>query len=808
MGGAIGFFDAWARLMLRHRLAVLVLVGAITAAFAWSLTRLPMLTSLADVVPKDDAWEIYRDTRDRFGSDEVVLVGVVRDDHFTPAGLARLEAFAAAVEEHALVEEVVAFTRADHLFVDPAEPGRLRIEPFYDADEPQDPAAVRAAVLGDDLIRGDLVSADGRVALVVVRLVPAEDRVWSREAVAAYVQPRLASMPGGEAQLDMPGGKARAIEVARQQIGAELLAIAAQAGYGPDDTHLSGFPVVFGSLLHESEQVVGRYLPLCGLLLALALFAMFRRVMDVALPLICMAPAVIWAIGTGGLIFGRLTIITSVAPVMVLVVGMSDVVHLLTQFHHELGRGHPRHEAIRVAFREVGVACTLTSLTTLIGFGSMALLPLPHARELGVFAALGVVAAFVLAFVLTPVLLSFTRPGEVRPPSGVLTRFLDRLAQWLRPRPRTIVAVGLGATILALAAVSQVHVENSLLLKLPPDHPLRRSAEVVREAVEGNGETELIIDTGRDEGVKDAALLAAVGRFTAALDALPEAGRVRSVADVLGRMHRLLAPERGEALPTTREQIAQYLLLFEMSGGQGLAQLVDAGGRTLRVTIRMPYLSAERAIELADRVEALAAEHLPPDVRTHVTGMAMLAARAGPVILSTSLKGLAGAVVLIALVMGLLFGSVRVAVLSIVPNVLPVALGLATVWLTLPQVDADTMVYLTICIGIAVDDTIHFLARFRLERAKGLGRADAVEATLRETGHGILRTSLILIAGFVVMLASDYLGLQTLGLILPGTLAFAVVLDLTMVPAMAQLGLLEPRLRGVSRAAGPESPTP
>ncbi|MEZ4464281.1 MAG: MMPL family transporter [bacterium] len=553
---------------------------------------------------------------------------------------------------------------------------------------------------------------------------------------------------------------------------------------------------------------MGKYLPLCAVLLAVALFAMFRRVLDVALPLICMAPAVVWAVGTGGLIFGRLTIITSVAPVMVLVVGMSDVVHLITQFHHELGRGHAKHEAIRVAFREVGVACTLTSLTTLIGFGSMALLPLPHARELGVFAALGVVAAFILAFALTPVLLSFSRPGAVRPPSGLLTRFLDGLAHWLRPRPKAIVAVGLAATVLALVAVSQVHVENSLMLKLPPDHPLRHSAEVVRAAVEGNGETELVIDTGRDEGVKDPALLAALGRFEAAIEALPEAGRVRSVADVLGRMHRLLVPERGEPLPTTREQIAQYLLLFEMSGGQGLDQLVDASGRRLRVTIRMPYLSAERAIELADHVEALARDTLPADVTTKVTGMAMLAARAGPVILSTSLKGLAGAVVLIALVMGLLFGSVRVAVLSIVPNVLPVALGLATVWVALPQVDADTMVYLTICIGIAVDDTIHFLARFRLERAKGLGRADAVEATLRETGHGILRTSLILIAGFVVMTASDYLGLQTLGLILPATLAFAVVLDLTMVPAMAQLGLLEPRSRRLRRGADPASPTP
>lgn len=800
MGGAVGFFDAWARWVLRHRALVIVLVVAVTAAFGFSLTRLPMLTSLADVVPKDAAFATYQATRDKFGSDEVVLVALRRDDHFTAKGLERLEKLAQAISAHPLVEEAVAFTGADHIHLDPAAPDALRVDPFYEAGS--DPEAVRAAVLGDDLVRGDLISADGRVAIVMVRLVPAEDRVWGREEVAAYVTPMLDSMPGGRAQVDEPGGRARAIEVARQRMGEELERLAEAGGYraGPEgEVFLSGFPVVFGSLLHESEKVVARYLPLCVLVLAITLLVLFRRFIDMALPLICTGPAVVWAMGIGGLLFGRLTIITAVAPVMVLVVGMSDVVHLVTQFHHEIGRGHAKHEAICVAFREVGIACTLTSLTTFIGFGSMALLPLPHARELGIFAGLGVVTAFILAFALTPVLLSFThpRPEDARPPSDLMTRFIRSLAGWLRPHARAVVVVGVGLTVVTLAAVSQVRVENALLLKFPADHPLRRSGDVIQAAVQGTGETEVIIDTGADENLKNPEILAALWRFGRAIEALPEAGRTRSVADLVGRMHRLLAPELAaqQPTPTTREQIAQYILLFELGGGSGLDQLVDPSGRYLRLSIRMPYASAEHAIELADEVEALATQYLPAGVTTQVTGMSMLAARAGPVILKTCLQGLAGSVLLIAVVMGLMFRSAKVGLLSIVPNILPVALGLTAVWLLLPQVDADTMVYLTICIGIAVDDTIHFLARFRLERAKGLDRADAVEATLHETGHGIVRTSVILVAGFLVNLASDYLGLRTLGLILPTTLAAAVVLDLTLTPAMAQLGLLEPGRR-------------
>ena len=198
---------------------------------------------------------------------------------------------------------------------------------------------------------------------------------------------------------------------------------------------------------------------------------------------------------------------------------------------------------------------------------------------------------------------------------------------------------------------------------------------------------------------------------------------------------------------------------------------------------------------IADQIEALGAQFLPKTAKVHVTGVSMLAARAGPVIINNALMGLGGALALIALLMSVLFGSIRVGLLSVLPNLLPVAIGVAAVWLTLPQVDADTLIYLTICVGIAVDDTIHFLARYRLERQRGLEREAATRAAILEAGHGIVRTSIILVAGFSATLFSGYLGLQTLGLILPATLIAAVILDLTMVPAMAQLGLLEPRIK-------------
>jgi len=261
------------------------------------------------------------------------------------------------------------------------------------------------------------------------------------------------------------------------------------------------------------------------------------------------------------------------------------------------------------------------------------------------------------------------------------------------------------------------------------------------------------------------------------------------------KLHGLLAPDRAARapLPESRPLIAQYLLLLSLSGGQDLDALIDPTGRHTRMVIRFRDSSAETVAALADWIDQRAPEVLPAGVSAHSNGVALLTARAAPIIAMTSLRGLALVLALIALLMGLLFRSVRVAVLSIVPNVLPVCIGLLAVEATLPMVDADAMVFLAIGIGIAVDDTIHFLSRYRIERQRGRDRAEASEATIRETGHGILRTSIVLVVGFSVVLASDYTGLQTMGMMLPAIMASAVVLDLTLVPAMAQLGLLEPK---------------
>ncbi len=818
-------FDAWARAMLAHRVLVLLLVGVITVLLGWRAATLPIVTTLTDLLPEDTpGLTSYWEARDRFGGDESVFLGLLADDHFTDAGVARLTKLTETLQAHPFVERVISPVTLDEVRPDPDDPeGGLLVAPFVRDGRP--PKEIGEAMLGDDDLKGSVISADGRMVMVMAQLVPNTQELADSPALKREIERRVKGFPGLDQFAGTEGAGPRRLEIAKQVATVELMAAAEEAGYATQQIHAGGFSVILHFLLGQGARNMQVLFPFTALMIFLALLFLMRRPVDIVLPLLAVGPAVIWAMGLGGMIFDRLSIISTISPVMVLVVGVSDVVHLVTQFRHELSRGREREEAIRVAFRQVGAACMLTSLTTFIGFGAMWFLPLPPSRELGVFAGLGVVSAFILSFVLVPVLLSYTKAAPAPAPSGDaedgedteeigadLTRALTWLARFITPRAPAITVVGFICTALVVAAVLQVEVENGLVRKIGKDHPVRQSLGRMADALGGAAQLELLIDSGKPDGLKDPKMLAGLQEVLRRARLEDKVGGTTSYVQLIERIHSILGPAEDPkhpgvaSLPDSRELVAQYLLLFEMQGGDDLTPLLDDSLRYARGAIRIGDLTAEEGIALGDKVDGWGAQLLPEGASVETNGLGLLAARFGPRAKVSALQGFATAMVLIAILLGLLFRSVKVGVLSLVPNVLPVAFGVTVVAVMYEQVDLDTLNFLAICLGIAVDDTIHFLARFRIERDKGLQREAAVHATLLEAGHGIVRTSLVLVAGFGVMILGDYMPISSGGLLLCLTLAAAVVVDLTLVPAMAQLGMLESGSAGgsqnISRAGG------
>ena len=783
--------------MLRYRTWWLVVISLLTAIQAWFAFQLPIVTTLRDLLPDvTPGMALYTKARRRFGGDETAYLALKASgsgSHFSPEGLEKLKTLTARLEGHPFVERVVSPSTAQELWVDSSD--TLVVDRFV--REGRNAEDVLQAMRAESPFEGTLVSEDGQFVLLVVSAVPSTDEGARRSRVWKEVERRAESfsrsMVGSP---EDPHYHRRLLELAKQSLGTDIVQIAEDVGYVDSQIYAAGFTTLISLLLSEAEKNLTWVFPLALVIIFLMLLLLFRRLLDALLPFVCAGPAVIWAFALGGLAFGRVTIVVTIAPVIVLVVGVSDVVHLLTQYRRELARGLERDEAIYASFLHVGDACGLTSLTTLVGFGAMVWLPLPTARELGLTAGIGVVVAFVFSFILTPILLSYTHPkvGEAqKTESDILSRLLDKLVIWVVPRPRTVAALGIVVTAVVLGTLSQYKVENALTGKLYPHHPVRQAAHTVEQHFGAAHETEILIDAGSPGGLTRPEVVTGLAQLRHRIESRSVVDSTLSYLDLLERIHSLIAPDLAKEQPLPHENqalVAQYLLLFEISGGQDLNVLIDPTKQYARMVVRQRERTAEEAIEEAQIYESWAQELLPPGVNASANGIELLAAWLGPAMLSATLQGFLTALGLIALMVAVLFRSLRVGLLSVIPNLFPVALGLVAMPLLFEQIDIDTLTFIPVCVGIAVDDTIHFLSRLSLERQKGRTSEEAVATTIRETGHGILRTSIVLIGGFIWVLLSDFQPVASVGLLLPVTLVGAVIMDLTLLPAMAALGWL------------------
>jgi predicted RND superfamily exporter protein len=302
-------FDAWARAMLANRALVLIVVGVITVLLGWRAATLPIVTTLTDLLPEDTpGLDSYWEARDRFGGDESVFLGLLADDHFTDAGLARLTTVTETLQAHPFVERVISPVTLDEIRADPDDPeGGLLVAPYVREGRPA--AQVGEAMLADDDLVGAVVSKDGRMIMVIAQLIPNTQDVASAAELRPEIDRRVKGFPGLSEFTE--GTAARRLEVAKQVATVELMAAAEDAGYSVAQIHAGGFNVILHYLLGEGARNMQVLFPFTALLIFLSLACLLRQPVDVILPLVCVGPAVIWAMGLGGLIFDRLSIIST-----------------------------------------------------------------------------------------------------------------------------------------------------------------------------------------------------------------------------------------------------------------------------------------------------------------------------------------------------------------------------------------------------------------------------------------------------------------------------------------------------------------
>ena len=757
-------FVRWFAFVLRQRRAVMAFVGVVTLAAILALSRVTIGSTVKKLFfGESPDYASYLEQAERFGNDEHILLGLEVEDPLSPDLVERL----ADLDEEVAAIESGGFAGAHSIGtaqrIEGAD-GSITVREWADG-------GTLSTAMEDPAVGGVLVGRDGRSVSVLVELSVDPDRT---------AQEGLANL----ALLD------------------EVLAKLKLAEQG---VHRSGLPVLLVEMLHLAWDNLFRLLPMSVVALLVSVMAVFKRLLPAVVSVGIAGLAMIWTMALSSLIDPVFSIMVTAVPLVVVVVGFSDVIHLWSAWEQERLLGRPREDAILASAADVGRACLLTSVTTFVGFVSLSFVPTPMFRQMGITLGVGVALALVLAMTLVPVLLSYgfddaaierqiaRRKAGTQPP-GRVDRVLDggigAMAALAGSRPWAVVVAFLGLMGAAGLGASQMNIDAELISRVDDDHRLQVDARWLSERFVGDNVLQVFVDGGEADAWLDPARLHALARFQDAVLELPEVEQAMSLVDALRSMHESLGEGDGTTLADSRAAVAQEILLFELAGGRDLDRLVDFERQRTALHLRLQPSGMRATRDVASRIDDLGVEILGGQATVQATGLSALMGAWIDRIIAGQVRGIAFSVGVVTLLMVVGLRSLRLGLISMLPNLLPLVwlggyLGLA--W---GDVDTDTAVIAMLAIGIGVDDTIHFLMRYRVEAARCDTRDEALGRTYAFAGRAIVMTTVVLVVGFLPCALSNYFSLQILGTLLPMVLVFAVLADLLMVPAMVRVGWL------------------
>ena len=755
-------YTAW---IVRHRLLVLLLTGAVAAAAgARAAPREFDHTHDRGVHQDDPNLVVYRDFIDRFVGDEISVIGVTADDVFEPAVLASIQRLTRAAEQAPHVHRVRSLTNVKIFDNDPE--GGLEIRPLV-RQLPRDDAAaaaLRRGALDNPLLRGTLVSTDGRTTAVVVELAGGED----------LMQRKMAQV--------------RALEQIIQREGE-------RAGVG---LHLAGTPMTDKAFYDYNKRDFHLILPISALVVLLLAWLIFRRPFFTIMPSVVVLLSILITFGLMGALGLQVSILSTMVAALVLAVGVADAVHVLSEYRRQVERGARREAALRRTVAHLFIPCLFTSITTAVGFLSLLTSDLQPIREAGWLSAVGVLVAFGLSMTLLPALLSFVRSTPARRDAGPLDRLVSAAALRLGglSRPASVKVLAASVVLVVLVAVrllgGGVTVGANPMGYFRPGDPVRTATEFIDRRLGGSTSIELLVEAP-GEGLKDPALLGRVDALQAYMESLPGVSRALSVVDYLKELNRVIhgGDRRHYALPQSREAVAQYFMLLE--GEEEFSSMVQSNYSLGRVTALVSFSESGALAKRLPEVEARLARDFPgPEAKVKLTGFVKLMGDMEHYLVRSQIRSMLLAFLVISLMMFLLLRSLRLGALAMIPNLVPIFLGLGFMTFIGVGLDPGTVMIGSIALGLVVDDTVHFMVQLKRRVRGGDDLNTAIAGALRRAGHPIILTSVILIAGFLVATLGSFNPNVNFGFISALVILLALVADLVMLPAA--LKILRPRL--------------
>ena len=748
--------ESFVNKIIKFRWVIAILIPLLTIMMASSLKNLEFEGSYRIWFGEESKiLRQYDDFRAVFGNDDAVTITFRNEDGvFTREALESIENITNKLWETEYIARVDSITNYQYVHADAEYPDEILVEDFI--EEPasysdEELLEKRSIALTQDLIVNKMISQDAKTTMIVGRMTPkaGDDPAVSfklRDAVVEIIQPEI------------------------QKNGYKF--------------YLNGGPIINTAFIEIAQSDGGTFTPGVLLIALILLYAIFRRFSVALLSISVVIFTFLIVLSLQVMLGFKLNNFTANIPVFVVAIGVADAMHLLWIYFVARKKGMPNYEAIHYSVKKNFLALLLTSLTTSVGFASLSISAVVPIKTLGIATASAALLAFVLTILFVPALLAIINP-KIKVNENEESDN-HKASKWyvgvllLHYKPILLLSAFLFTTI--SIGIFKANVDSNTVRYFKENVPFRESINFSQEYLTGPMSYEIIVDSKASDGIKEPEFLKTTQRFYDEFYAkYPDVRHISSLMDIVKIFNDVM--DGSKSIPDDKNLVAQYLLLYSLSLPQGMEinDKMDIDERLLRVSASINMVDTSKDLEMMAWVEDWWKD---TSYSAEVNGQTAMFAHMQHDVTNTLIQSITLAVIMISIIMLLIFRNWRMLPLFIAPNILPIMLVVGVMgWLSI-DIDMGVAIAGAIIIGVAVDDTIHFMVKYIEARKRGDDLKTSLEYVMSYAGSAIIFTTIILSIAFLVFVFSDFNPNYHFGIVTASALIIAVLVDLVALPAL------------------------
>ena len=744
-----------ASIILRYRILFFVLIGLLTGLFGYYAIESKTDNSIEVWLKRNDPkLDYYYDFIDKFGDDEFLIIAMDGDDLFTGKKIKLINDIATRLESVKGVRSVISLAS---VYKD-----KLSAPYFKEVLKRNKARSVldvfEEKILDDPMYVNNVISSDGETTAIIATV--AKGSPEARKELAKETREIL-----------------RTVETENSM----------------KKFFLAGPSIVNTELDRMSQNDMKTFTPVMFAVALVILVVLFKNISGVLIPAITIGINIMWTVGLFVIFGNKMNMVSGMLIPLAFIISLATTVHILNRFYLEVALSGNKRESILKTLRHICVPCFMTCVTTSIGFLSLVVSDVTPVKTTGIFMAAGIMMSFFVCITLVPGMLSLFPERMSRPFMNIkkdrsssnkeFQGIYGFIGKFVRNNTIYVFFISLVFVGVAIYGVTKIDAESSIFESFPESSEITRSTEHIEQELMGLIPMDIVVDAGNTGSVFQPDVLMEMDKLQDYLKGIPEVTKSVSVVDYVKYLNKLLNKDNPDSPVVTKDKAIDYVKLASLHGDSIVAGLYTEDYNEGRVSVRMKNVGSSRYKLIVNDIERFIKKNFPLSVSCAITGIVPLLMDMQGYLIESQIKTFTLAFILIFICIALLLKSARIGMMSMIPNLIPIAITLGVMGYVGINLDVATIMIASVAIGISVDDTIHFLYRFKEEFKKDGDHYLAIQRTLSGVGRALIFTTVVATCGFLVFCLSSFKAIQYFGLLTGITMVSALVADLFILPS-------------------------